>query len=311
MFIFICILVFIMFFIGSIIFSVMHKPAWSKNYKVENFEEIGTVEKDFKYGKEVGNEFDLYLPNNNTKDNYSLVVYLHAGGFTSGDKAGDKDILEWLASLDYVAAGINYTLASEETEASVLTQSEDIKSAIPIVIDEASKLGYNINQMAIGGGSAGGTLAMLYAYRDSEESPVPVKFLFEAVGPANFVAEDWSSYGLDQSNEAAAALFGVMLGSEIDPNIIGTEQLQEVMKPISPVLWVDEDTVPSVVAYGTHDKIAPYGSALALKQALEANGVDYQFFEAKHSGHGLQNDSDVYRQYMETVEEYLNKYLPV
>lgn len=123
--------------------------------------------------------------------------------------------------------------------------------------------------MAIGGGSAGGTLAMLYAYRDSEESPVPVKFLFEAVGPANFVAEDWSSYGLDQSNEAAAAL------------------------------------------YGTHDKIAPYGSALALKQALEANGVDYQFFEAKHSGHGLQNDSDVYRQYMETVEEYLNKYLPV
>lgn len=38
---------------------------------------------------------------------------------------------------------------------------------------------------------------MLYAYRDAEESPLPVKMMFEMVGPPSFFAEDWDTYGLD------------------------------------------------------------------------------------------------------------------
>lgn len=48
-----------------------------------------------------------------------MVVYLHAGGFTSGDKVGDKGILSWLCSKGYVAVGINYTLRTDTNEASV------------------------------------------------------------------------------------------------------------------------------------------------------------------------------------------------
>ena len=50
------------------------------------------------------------------------------------------------------------------------------------------------------GGSAGGALAMLYAYRDVEESPVPVKLLFQMVGPSSYFVEDWGIYGLNQKN---------------------------------------------------------------------------------------------------------------
>ena len=41
------------------------------------------------------------------------------------------------------------------------------------------------------------------------------------------------------------------------------------------------------------------------------NNVDYKYFEATHSGHGLQNDDKIYKEYMETVEEYLYMYIPV
>lgn len=58
----------------------------------------------------------------------------------------------------------------------------EIRDSIPHVIAEAEKLGYKVDKMAISGGSAGGTLALLYAYRDAEQSPVPVKMVFEAVG---------------------------------------------------------------------------------------------------------------------------------
>ena len=48
-----------------------------------------------------------------------------------------------------------------------------------------------------------------------------------------------------------------------------------------------------------------------LFNALEENGVDHQYFVCTHSGHGLQNDNAVYRQWMESVEAYLDRYIPV
>lgn len=87
---------------------------------------------------------------------YGLVVYLHAGGFTTGDEADDTAMLQWLCSKGYVAAGINYTLRNEKNPtASVYSQSMEIKERIPQVIEVAKKLGYPIDKMAIGGGLAG------------------------------------------------------------------------------------------------------------------------------------------------------------
>ena len=311
MFIFICILAFIISFVGSAIFKITYQPKWAKKYSVDWNDSIGTIYKDISYGDKESNKFDLYVPNDNSKENYGLVVYLHAGGFTTGDKSDDKQILQWLCSKGYVTAGINYTLRTNENNASVYSQSMEIKEAMPVVVEEAKKLGYNLNEMVISGGSAGGTLAMLYAYRDAEESPIPVKMMFEMVGPPSFFAEDWDTYGLDKNNEAAAGLFGVMLGSEINKEIIGTDELQEVMKPISAYAWINENSVPSVIAYGTYDKVAPFKAVKHLVNALEENNVDYKYFEATHSGHGLQNDDKIYKEYMETVEEYLDKYIPV
>lgn len=315
MFVFICIAAFIVSFGIGAVSKVAIKPAWSKKYSVQMTDEIGTVYKDLSYGEGEANKFDLYVPADGGKESYGLVVYLHAGGFTSGDKSGDAEMLSWLCSKGYVAVGINYTLRTDDNDQSVYSQSMEIKEAMPIVVEEAERLGYHIDKMAISGGSAGGTLAMLYAYRDAGDSPVPVKMLFEAVGPSSFYRSDWGVYGLDQdtdeSRKAAAGLFGIMLGEEIDVDIIDTPQYDEIIKPISAFMWVDENTVPSVIAYGTHDRVCPFKTSAHLVNALKENGVDYRYFEMPHSGHGLQNDDKIYEQYMNAVEEYLDKYMPV
>ena len=311
MFVFICLLAFIISFFGSAIFKMAYKPKWAKKYSVDWNDSMGKIHKDISYGDKESNKFDLYLPKDKSKENYGLIVYLHAGGFTSGDKSDDSAMLEWLCSKGYVAAGINYTLRTDENNSSVYSQSLEIKNAIPIVVEEAKKFGYNLNEMTISGGSAGGTLAMLYAYRDAEESPIPIKIMFEMVGPSSFFVEDWHVYGLDKNNAIAAGLFGAMLGDEIDIDVVGTNELQEIMKPISAYAWVNENSVPSVIAYGTYDKICPFKTARHLVNALEDNNVDYKYFEAPHSGHALQNDNKVYEEFMDTVVEYLDKYMPV
>lgn len=314
-FVFICILTFFVSFGVGVVSKFAINPSWAKKYSVQMTDEIGKVYKDISYGKGEANKFDLYVPADGGKESYGLVVYLHAGGFTLGDKADDVEMLSWLCSKGYVAAGINYTLRTDDNDKSVYSQSMEIKEAMPKVVEEAERLGYHIDKMAISGGSAGGTLAMLYAYRDSADSPVPVKMLFEAVGPSSFYRSDWSVYGLDQdtdeSRKAAAGLFGIMLGEEIDVNILDTLQYDEVIKPISAFMWVDENTVPSVIAYGTYDRVCPFKTSAHLVNALKENGVDYRYFEMPHSGHGLQNDDKIYDEYMSTVEEYLDKYMPV
>ncbi len=315
MFRLICVLTFIVSFGMGVISKVAVKPSWAKKYSVQMNDKTGKIYKDISYGDAQSNKFDLYVPADGSKKSYGLVVYLHAGGFTQGDKADDAAMLSWLCSKGYVAAGINYTLRTGENNRSVYSQSMEIKEAMPKVVEEAKRLGYHIDKMAIAGGSAGGTLSMLYAYRDGEDSPVPVKMMFEAVGPCSFYRSDWDVYGLDrnttESKKAAAGLFSVMLGSEIDEAILDTVEYDEQIKPISAFMWIDETSAPSVIAYGALDRVCPFKTAAHLVNALEENGVDFQYFEMPHSGHGLQNDNKMYEQYMNAVEEYLDKYMPV
>lgn len=316
MFIFLCILTFIVFFVLGASSKEILKPSWSKEYDVELTDEIGTLHTDLSYGEKQSNKFDMYLPKDNTRENYGLVVYLHAGGFTSGDKADDKKMLSWLCSKGYVAVGINYTLFNEENpNANVYTQSLEIKEAIPKVIEEAEKKGYHINEMAISGGSAGHALAMIYAYRDVNTSPVPVKLLFGSVGPSSFYAEDWDIYGFDKntdkSRKEASTLLGIMGGVQLTPEMIENGSYIDKLQHISSVMWINKDTVPSVVAYGKYDKIQPYKGSQRLLKAYKENNVDFQFFACSLSGHRLQNDSRIYKKYMQSVTEYLDKYLPI
>ena len=49
-----------------------------------------------------------------------------------------------------------------------------------------------------------------------------------------------------------------MGGVKLTKEMIKDGSYIEKLKPISAVIWVDENTVPSVVAYGKHDKVTWY-----------------------------------------------------
>lgn len=134
---------FLVTFVASAVVKIRYNPL-GEQYKVEWNEQAGTIYTDLSYGKGEANKFDLYVPADRGRDAYGLVVYLHAGGFTAGDKSDDADMLKWLCSKGYVAAGINYTLRTEENTASVYSQSVEIKESIPHVVEKADKLGYTV-----------------------------------------------------------------------------------------------------------------------------------------------------------------------
>ena len=100
-----------------------------------------------------------------------------------------------------------------------------------------------------------------------------------------------------------------MSGNEITTEMIEANDYAEEIKGISADMWVNENTVPTLIAYGKYDKICPFETVKHLTNALEENNVPHDYIEFPHSGHGLQNDNKQYKLYMDKLNEYLDKYL--
>ena len=83
---------FLVTFAASAVLKMTWHPLGDK-YSVRWDDSVGTVYTDLPYGEGDANKFDLYLPADNSMETYGLVVYLHAGGFTSGDKSDDAGML--------------------------------------------------------------------------------------------------------------------------------------------------------------------------------------------------------------------------
>lgn len=236
------------------------------------------------------------------------MVYLHAGGFTTGDKSDDAKILKWLASKGFVAAGINYTVFSEKNPtASVFSMSNEIKEAVPQVVEKARELGYNVDRMAMAGGSAGAGLAAIYAYRDGHEAPVPIKFLWGAVGPTSFEL-DVAGELTDENAAGSAVFMSVLSGQEITAEMIKDGSYREIMKPIEAARWVDKNSPPTLMAYGKYDHVMPFSNR-PLIEALEKHNVPNDIIIFEHSGHGLHRDRDKQKLFQQKIEEYLERYL--
>lgn len=60
-FVFLCIVVFIVTFVTSIVIKISYKSPEMQQYSVQWSDEIGTVRTDLTYGEKPANEFDLYL----------------------------------------------------------------------------------------------------------------------------------------------------------------------------------------------------------------------------------------------------------
>lgn len=84
------------FLAAFIIFALLKLTGDPTQGKYEtNWEEtVGVAYTDLPYGDGAANKFDLYVPADSSQESYGLMVYLHAGGFTLGDKSDDAKMLE-------------------------------------------------------------------------------------------------------------------------------------------------------------------------------------------------------------------------
>lgn len=275
---------------------------------------MGTIETDLPYADGPRNRFDLYLPADKARAT-KLVLYIHAGGFTSGDKADDANFGKYFASRGYVGATINYSLRTDENDTSVTEMTHEIDQGVDAIVAAAAERGYDLDGMVIGGGSAGGNLAMTYAYRDAADAPVPVGAVISMVGPASFEPADWfgfeDDYASDETAEAGAGFVSIITGDTVTAEMMRTGEYEQYLEPVSPVMLVTPEAPPSLLAYGALDKVTPYAASDDMEPVLEENDVPHDVLVFPNSGHALNRDSDMNDRLGELIDHYLDTYAPL
>lgn len=304
----ICLIAFVVSVIVGYILSAQYLTNRRYKYLNVNFtEDVGTVIKDLTYGEKPLNNYDLYLPADKKRENYSLIFFVHGGGFTGGDKSliEAKKHGEYLVSKGYVFASVNYTYATTENGVTINDMYEELITAANVIAKKCAELGYNLNEMAATGGSAGGCLAMLVGIKAPERLPVPIKLVFEETGPASFEPDLWGC----ETDEARVAFVNALTGKKFIAADVGSEDYQEAIDEISVATMINENTVPILLAYGPNDKIVSTEAKYPLLNALKENNVEHKYIEFPNSGHGLIGDPDKTEKYYRTMDEYLEKYL--
>jgi acetyl esterase len=116
----------------------------------------------------------LYAP---SRDRLPVLVYFHGGGFTVGSIATHDTLCRVLAvKAGCAVVSVDYRLAPEHR---FPTASDDAWDAVRFVAREAAAMGLDGAHVAVGGDSAGGTLAAVCAVMARDAGlPVALQLLF-------------------------------------------------------------------------------------------------------------------------------------
>jgi acetyl esterase/lipase len=225
--------------------------------------------------------FDLYLPAHKTGQPFPLVIWIHGGAWMMGIKEWDN--VKYLVRHGYAIASVDYRFS---TEIPFPAQIQDCNAALNFILAHATNYGVNPKRFVVGGGSAGGHLALLLSLaRDKKEfgadSTVKPLATLDFFGPADFTRMQndleaiHSEKGLELYKDAGGKLLGVPV-----------EQSSANAKLASPINYVSAASPPVLILQGGKDDLVPATQSRRLHEALDQAGVKNQLImvDAGHDG---------------------------
>ena len=258
---------------------------------------------DYSYGKaKERNLLDLALPK--TQNVQGLVLLIHGGAWMAGDKNGYGNELENWCQKGYAAAAVNYRYINKKTHCEDLL--DDIDGALKKIKSLAKEKGITLTKLLTMGHSAGGHLSLQYSYTRADTAPITPAVAVSLSGPADMTDEYyWQENATFRANYDE--WFSYLSGVAVTPKKLqdATAHLQNV----SPIYFVTEQTVPTILCHGKLDDLVPISNVERLERVLTEKSVKHEFFVYENSGHGLENDGAIHAEYTAVLDAYAAEYL--
>ncbi len=231
---------------------------------------------DVSYGKNVLQNYDIYLPSTRNNRN-PVIVLLHQGAWRIGDKAAINSIVKRLIDkrLNCAIVNANYRLTSF-VGITYEEQIKDINSLLIKLKHDSEALNISSNFMLVGI-SAGGHLAMLYA-----NSPLGDKL---AKGVAGIVPP---------VNLTSPTMYDGILKADVQ-KLIGKPYLtnKEDYFKASPIFQFTQGSTPMIVFFGGMDETVPVDQAEICQKmfTLSRANSEYNFYPLQTHEWNLWDDT--------------------
>lgn len=218
--------------------------------------------------------YDFYRPDNG--ETLPLVVFLHGGGWISGDRSMFQSEARQLAELGFATAAIEYRLAPLYCYPS---QIADVQAFLAHARDYSDQLGIDPNQIATFGNSAGGYLATMSGicrdrHVDSGDTSIHADAVVSVCG-----ISDLSNKGDED--------FGIAL-SFLEQYIGATyHERPELYTEASPLEHVSEKACPFLIFHGTADEVVAFDQSVQLAEKLRSTGTDVTFIALEGENHSF------------------------
>ena len=261
---------------------------------------------DIPYGTHRRQKVDILIPNNPVSV-AGIILFIHGGGWTQGDKSGHYHDAKILCEQGYICATMNYRYVSENVN--VFDELEDITSALKVIKKTCREWNFNIEKLLLSGGSAGSHLALLYAYTKKDESPITPVAACVYCPPVDCAKPDFL---MGISGEFEDWKYGVLskcCGIQINKETLLNPEQQEALKKMSPQKYVSEKCVPTAIFHGRIDELIPFSHIEKFINSLSEKGVKNDLLIYENSGHALDKNPEVAQQTRVVIQDYAEMYL--
>ncbi len=261
--------------------------------------------RDVKYGNHEQQTIDIFIPENVVSDS-GVILFIHGGGWTQGDKSDFFADAQYFCSLGYISATMNYRFVSKNINANHVL--DDVTNTLKAIKEKCAEYRHNINKLILSGGSAGSHIALLYAYTKKEISPIPPVAACCYCPPADCTGEDFLMGDKGEFEGWKYEILSMICDTDISKNTFCNEASQKALGRISPINFVDKCTVPTAIFHGKKDELIPFKHIMDFKKKLTEFNIKHDLVIYENSNHALDKDPDAATKAKETIKQYAETY---
>lgn len=247
---------------------------------------------NLKYGEHKRQKMDVFLPAEYTQDS-PVVLIVHGGAWKYGRKEHMIKIQKMLFENNIPSINMNYRLVSKHL--TYKEQLEDINSVIEKFNSLAEKAELLPDNYILLGESAGGHLALLYGYQNSDK----IKKIISLSGPTDFYSHEYLNSFYSKYTSGTVQK---MVGSKFE-----RKNLSDEFQKASPIANITN--VPTLLFQGNQDFLVNQKQGLALDSALTARNVPHKLVFMENTGHAprffskKKRDSIIYPNILEWIKK--------
>lgn len=250
---------------------------------------------------------DLWHPAETTKPSKLAFIFLHGSAFYFLDKdMGTRPLFRHLTAQGHLIMDVAYRLAPETD---IMGMVHDVKRAIHWIKSNSAEYQINPDRIVVGGGSAGGTLALMAAYTAKDDRFTPPELtgkdlscegVISLYGPTDLAAHyyhtrqhlttrevpgqpkkkvptqmpEWIKKKMGSDYHRLGLDKGFEKAGALAPLLGGhPDECADTYAFYSPLTHVHAKCPPTLLIHGGHDLMAPVRTTRLLKERLSGKNI--------------------------------------